>query len=136
MEENKKIISTVLKHYPLAQAVYLFGTYGTEFQREDSDVDIAILLPPKEAKTAKLLAVSDLRFDLETLLERKVDLINLRCVPTILQKEVIGADRQIYCANKYAADEFEMLTLSYYQKLNEERFEIIEDALATGRFVI
>jgi len=29
-----------------------------------------------------------------------------------------------------------MLTLSYYQKLNEERAEIIGDALATGRFIV
>ncbi|MEA3396520.1 MAG: nucleotidyltransferase domain-containing protein, partial [Chloroflexota bacterium] len=70
------------------------------------------------------------------LLKKKVDLINLRRVPTVLQKEVIAADRRIYHADEYAADEFEMLTLSYYQKLNEERAEIIEDALATGRFIV
>ncbi|MCD6344548.1 MAG: hypothetical protein J7M17_02930, partial [Anaerolineae bacterium] len=60
----------------------------------------------------------------------------------VLQKEVIAADRRIYPAisewpaDEYAADEFEMLTLSYYQELNEERADIIEDALATGRFIV
>jgi hypothetical protein len=43
------------------------------------------------------------------------------------------ADRRLYCANQYAADEFEMLTLSYYQKLNEERKEILQSFFQTKR---
>lgn len=136
MNETALIVHSILEHYPTAQAIYLFGTYGTVDEWPDSDVDIAVLLSPQEAKAARFLAVSDLHFALETLLKREVDLINLRRVPTVLQKEVITADRRIYQAGKYAADEFEMLTLSYYQKLNEERAEIIEDALATGRFIV
>ncbi len=62
------------------------------------------------------------------------DLINLRTAPVILRKEIIAANRRIYCANEYAADEFKMLTLSYYQKLNEERRGIVESGLSTGRF--
>ena len=130
------IVHSILEHYPTAQAIYLFGTYGTADEWPDSDVDIAVLLTPQQAKAAGLLALSALRFELETSLKKEVDLINLRRVPTVLQKEVIAADRRIYQADEYAADEFEMLTLSYYQKLNEERAEIVEDALATGRFII
>ena len=78
--------------------------------------------------------MSDLRFDLETLLGKEVDLINLRRVPTVLQKEVVVADCRIYAGNEFAAEEFEMLTLSYYQKLNEERAEIVADAISGGRF--
>lgn len=136
VNETDVIVRTVLEHYPTAQAIYLFGTYGTADEWPDSDVDIAVLLTPQQAKEAGFLALSASRFELETSLKKEVDLINLRCVPTVLQKEVIAADRRIYQADEYAADEFEMLTLSYYQKLNEERAEIIEDALATGRFII
>ena len=78
--------------------------------------------------------MSDLRFALETLLEKEVDLINLRRVPTVLQKEVVVADCRIYEGDRCAAEEFEMLTLSYYQKLNEERAEIVASALTDGRF--
>ena len=136
MNETDVIVRTVLEHYPTAQAIYLFGTYGTADEWPDSDVDIAVLFAPQQARAAGLLALSDLRFELEASEKREVDLINLRRVPTVLQKEVIAADRRIYQADEYAADEFEMLTLSYYQKLNEERAEIIEDALATGRFIV
>jgi len=52
----------------------------------------------------------------------------------VLQKEVIAANRCIYQGDKFADEEFEMLTLSQYQKLNSEREGIIESALAGGRF--
>jgi predicted nucleotidyltransferase len=133
MDEIKKITTTVLKHYPDVQAVYLFGSYGTDQTLADSDVDIAVLLPHKKSSQAGSLLMSDLRFELERLLGKGVDLINLRQVPTVLQKEIVMDDRRIYQAHEYAADEFEMLTFSYYQKLNEERREILEDVLADGR---
>lgn len=133
MKENE-IVETVLKHYPEVQAVYLFGTSGTENEWPDSDVDVALLFSPaKAAKTGSLL-MSDLWHDLEKLLKKDVDLINLRLVNTVFQKEIISADRRIYCADEYAADEFEMLVLSYYQKLNEERADIMKEALKSGRF--
>ncbi len=135
MKKYELIIDTILEHYPDTQAIYVYGTYGTADEWPDSDIDIAVLLPPKQAKEAQYLAVGDLRFELEAVMKRKVDLVNLRRVPTVLQKEVIAADRRIYCSDGYAADEFEMLTLSYYQKLNQERAEIIADALRTGRII-
>jgi predicted nucleotidyltransferase len=134
MNEQTAIIQTVLEHYPDTQAVYLFGSYITDERLPESDVDIALLLPPKEAKKAGSLMMNDLRFILESLLKINVDLVNLRQVSTVLQKEVINADCRIYSGNTYAAEEFEMLVMSQYQKLNEERAGIIEEALASGRF--
>ncbi len=131
-----RVITLVTTHYPATQAIYLFGSYGTVYERPDSDVDLAILLPPQQAKVVGSLVLSALRVDLETLLKRDIDLINLRRVPIILQKEVIADDRRIYVADVYAADEFEMLTLSYYQKLNAERADIVRDAIRTGRLVL
>jgi uncharacterized protein len=133
-DREAAITKTVLQHYPDAQAIYLFGSYGTEDEWPESDVDIAVLLPPEKAKMVGSLAMSDLRSALESLLKKDVDLINLRLVPTVLQKEIVVADRRIYAADPYGAEEFEMLTMSYYQKLNEERAGIIESALKDGRF--
>jgi predicted nucleotidyltransferase len=129
-----EIVRTVLKSHLEVQAVYLFGSYGTEGEWPDSDVDIALLLAPSAAKEARHLIASPLRDELELLLKRKVDLLNLRHVSTVFQKEIVMADRRIYTGDKYAADEFEMLTLSYYQKLNEERAEVLAEGLRSGRF--
>lgn len=134
-QSNFTLVDIILAYYPEAQAIYLFGSYQTADEQPTSDVDIALLLPPQQAKAAGSLALSTLRSELEVYLERDVDLINLRQVSTVLQKEVIAAEHQIYLADEYAAAEFEMLTLSFYQKLNEERAAIIRDALTTRRFI-
>jgi hypothetical protein len=92
-----------------------------------------LLLPPLQAKREKNLPLSQCRYDLEEALHREVDLVNARLVSTVLQKEIIGNGRAIYVADAYAVDEFEMLVISYYQKLNEERQEILESFYRTGR---
>ena len=134
MKELSPIIQAILNHHPDVQAIYLFGSYGTEDERPESDVDIALLLSPGDSKRIMSPLASKLHFELERLLDKDVDLINLRQVSTVLQKEVVAANRCIYQGDKYAEEEFEMLTLSQYQKLNMEREGIIESALADGRF--
>ncbi|MCK5241460.1 nucleotidyltransferase domain-containing protein [bacterium] len=135
MIDTEKIIQIILKHYPDVQAIYFFGSYGTENEWPDSDVDIALLFTPQKAEKAGSLTRSDLYFELDRSLKKQVDLVNLRAVNTVFQKEIIMADRRIYCQDERAADEFEMLTISKYQKLNEERKEIIENAVKDGRFI-
>ena len=100
----------------------------------DSDVDIAMLLPPDKAKTLGALDLVKTQAELASLLHKPVDLLNLRQISTVFQKEVVMADRRIFTVNEYAAEEFEMLTLSFYQKLNEERAEILSEGLRSGRF--
>jgi hypothetical protein len=56
-----------------------------------------------------------------------------RIIQTVFQKEIIAAGRLIRCADRFAVDEFEMLVISLYQKLNEERREILESFFRTGR---
>ncbi|MBZ0158871.1 nucleotidyltransferase domain-containing protein [Candidatus Methylomirabilis sp.] len=131
-EATATIIHTVLAHYPATQAIYLFGSYGAGDAWPDSDADIALLFTPEQAKAEHNLLLSQCRFDLEDALPKEVDLLNARQVSTVFQKEIIGGVR-IYCADPYAADEFEMLVISYYQKLNEERREILDAFDKTGR---
>ena len=134
MTGTGNIVRTVLGHYPDTQAIYLFGSYGTEDEWPDSDVDIALLLPPEQAKASRMLAMSPLCSELGSLLGKAVDLVNLRVVSTVFQKEIIAADRRIHTGNAYAADEFEMLVLSFFQKLSQERAEILAEGLRSGRF--
>ncbi|MEI8174124.1 MAG: nucleotidyltransferase domain-containing protein [Deltaproteobacteria bacterium] len=53
------IVETVLGFYPDVEAVYLFGTYQTEGEWPDSDVDIALLFSHNRAKEIKNIALSD-----------------------------------------------------------------------------
>ena len=52
---HEKIIRTILAHYPQAQAIYLFGSYATTDEWPDSDVDVALLLPPDQARAEHVL---------------------------------------------------------------------------------
>lgn len=132
--DTNGIVAVITRHYPGVQAIYLFGSYGTEDEWPDSDADIALLLPPEVAKTLGVFDLIKTQTELSSLLHKSVDLLNLRQVSTVFQKEVVMADRRIYTANEYAAEEFEMLTLSFYQKLNEERAEVLSEGLRSGRF--
>ncbi len=72
------IIKTILAHYPGGQGIYFFGSYGTESEWPDSDIDIALLLSPLQAKQEKNLPLSQCRIELEEVLQREVDLLNIR----------------------------------------------------------
>ena len=133
MKVQDELIQTVLKDYPDTQAIYLFGSWGTEDEWPDSDLDMAALLPPEQAKKVDFRAWLDLTMGLSGIVHKEVDLLNLRQVSTVFQKEVVMADRRIYTGDEYAADEFEMLTLSFYQKLNQERAEILAEFERTGK---
>ncbi|MCR4317699.1 MAG: nucleotidyltransferase domain-containing protein [Planctomycetes bacterium] len=133
MDASDKIVETVSMMHPSVQAIYLYGSFETKYERADSDVDIAVLLPHDEAKAAGSLRFGELQFGLEKLLGRSVDLVNLRLASTVLQKEVAYNGRRIFSGDKYAVDLFEMLVLSYYQKLNEERKELVDEFERTGR---
>ena len=130
---NDIIIKTVCFYYPDVSAIYLFGSYSTEYERMDSDVDIALLLPVLTAKAAGQLSLNACWSALASLTERPVDLINLRLVNTVFQHEIIHKGVILFKAADSATDTFEMLTMSLYQKLNEERNDIIREVLRTKR---
>jgi uncharacterized protein len=133
MDNNADIIvSTLLRSFPDTQAIYLFGSYGTPYERYDSDIDIGLLLPPAQAKNSEK-QVYEARRVLEQVLPRSIDLINLRCVSIILQNEVVSGGRLIYCRNELEKDSYEMYALSLLQKYQEETAGIVEEIMASGR---
>lgn len=132
-EQGDIILKIILKHYPEAQAVYLFGTWGTVDEWPDSDVDIAVLFPPAQARLYPNLMLTPCHDALAGSLGKPVDLLNIREVPTVFQKEIIQYGCRLYLGDENACAEFEMLTLSFYQKLNEERQAILDEFNQTGR---
>jgi predicted nucleotidyltransferase len=130
-----RIVKAILVQYPVTQAIYLFGSWGTGHQTQHSDLDIAVLLPPEMAKHVDPWEWLILSQALATTAGvEKADLINLRQVDTVLRKEVIAANRRMWCADESTALEFEALTLSLYHQLQFERQDIINDAIKTGHF--
>lgn len=124
-----EISAIILKHHSETQAIYLFGSFAAGRENKNSDVDIAVLLRHAEAKKLQTFAMTEVLHELSMKLNKDVDLINLRMVSTVFQIQIIDKGNLIFCADENAKDEFEMITISLYQKLNEERKEILEDFL-------
>jgi predicted nucleotidyltransferase len=127
------IIKTVAYYYPCVQGIYSFGSYQTDTEWPDSDVDIAVLLPYPDAKYERLMVVSKCRYRLEDILKKDVDLVNIRLASTVFQFQIVSTGRLIYTADERAVNEFEMLAISLYQKLCEERRGILEEFYETRR---
>jgi predicted nucleotidyltransferase len=129
--------SILTGEYPSLQAVYLFGSAAEAEPGEAfdgaGDIDIALLLPVEEAQRNEVLIFADAKTELEDVFSRPVDLINLRMVSVVFRKEIIETGRLIHAADIEAVDTFEMLTISFYQKLNEERKEILDEFFRSKR---
>lgn len=115
------------------QGIYLFGSYASGAADSHSDVDLAVLLSPVASKQSVSLVMSPLHDALKRYLNRSIDLLNLRRVSTVVQREVISQGRLIDCQNRYAVEEFEMLVMSFYQQLNYERSALLEAFAKTGK---
>jgi predicted nucleotidyltransferase len=98
-----------------------------------SDIDLAVLLPHAEAKQAGSLSLSEARFQLEEALGRQIDLVNARVSPIVLQKEIIGGGTCLFADDSSKVEAYEILVLSLYGKLNEERRGILEEFYASGK---
>lgn len=109
-------------------AAYGFGSAGTEDERRDSDVDIAVLY------AAPCPSIDALREALEARLDKPVDLIDLRRAPAVLRKEIVLTGSRIVCHDPLAADSFEAHVLSAYQKLSQERAGIVAAGIESGGF--
>lgn len=123
------IVATLQAGLPDLQAVYRYGSAGSIHEREDSDLDIAILAGhPLSFKEQSSLAV-----DLMRVAERDVDLNDLRRLPVTLRVQIVTGGIRLYAADTAAAEEYDSRTLSDYARLNEERRGILEDIQHRGR---
>lgn len=126
------LIEQLRQACPDTQAIYFFGSYAQSTANAESDLDVALLLPPVTAYTLPAMFWWDLQDELSDQFGLPVDLINLRQVSTVFQIEIMDTGRRIYCAHRPTCDDFEAITLSLYHKLNDERAEILAAIRATG----
>jgi len=102
--------------FPLS-ALWLFGSEARGQARRDSDVDLAILFPRPILADQLLVA----RLDLEALLGRSVDLIDLRRASPILGRQVLRDGRLLLDRDPADRHVFAMLLPSRYTDLKIAR---------------
>jgi predicted nucleotidyltransferase len=121
MKVDFEAIKSFLIEELAAELIYLFGSYAKGKERPDSDLDLAFLTSEEIDDYQRFLTAQKLASKLNI----DVDLVDLKKASTVFQVQIIQG-RLLYSKNKQQKQEFEMLTLKKYARLNEERKEIIE----------
>ncbi|MFC1682101.1 nucleotidyltransferase family protein [Nanoarchaeota archaeon] len=91
LNENKLIpkIREILKKYNVKKAG-IFGSYATQKQNKNSDIDI-VIEPPKGIG----FGFVGIQFDLEDNLKKKVDLLTYDSIHPLLKKRILKEEIQI-----------------------------------------
>lgn len=97
---------------PNVQTVYLFGSYGTEYQTPDSDIDFAILFTGDMHINQEAMLLNQLSIVLDT---DRVDLLNLNKAPIRLQFAAIADGRIIHEKNYIATCDYTERVINLYQ---------------------
>ena len=118
------IIARLVHAIPHLKGLYLFGSRAAGEETADSDWDFAFLTDhPFRLDPVRRF---ELQEELAARLNADVDLVDLRAVSTVMGFEILSKGKRIYCADEYYCNTFEMLTYSFYQRLQEERKEILK----------
>lgn len=125
---NQTIINTIISDLPHVIAIYLFGSYGTKYETTESDVDIAVLCK-EEIDSQHLWQLSQ---KIAILLQRDIDLIDLKQASTVFSFQITYYGKRIYCDSTAHCDLFETHIFSDYVRLNEARRGIIRDIQQRG----
>lgn len=125
-------IAVLCHSYNQILAVYLHGSWGSQYERSDSDLDLSILSRTHFSLDERLSFTREI----ETLgvVDCLVDLSDLRCVDTVFSAIVVATGSRIYALADAEMDiaRFEMKVMSGYAHLNEERAGILRDIAQRG----
>jgi predicted nucleotidyltransferase len=101
--------------------VIVFGSAANERMRSDSDIDVAYL-SDQNVQAYELFMLAQ---EMAGSLGRDVHLVDLRQVSTVLQAQIISQGKVILDLEPLKRQEFFILVLKQYARLNEERFPIL-----------
>lgn len=111
---SKNIIYTILKEINTkVYAIYIFGSYGTKYEREDSDIDIAVITDNKVSISNRY----KLKTSLDSILNKTVDLSVLCDYNSSLMINILSNGYLIYESDDYNIlfDQiYEDLTFDFY----------------------
>ena len=108
--------------------IYRFGSHGTDQERIDSDIDLAILATQPVGSVQRW----ELAQQLAGLFGRDVDLVDLGASSAVLRAQVVLHGERLYCTDQARCGAFEDFAYTDYARLNEERREILADIRERG----
>ncbi len=88
-DEIQEMLKSAL---PDLLAIYRFGSHGTRFERNDSDIDLAVIA----RQPCDTVALWNLGQTLAAKLHRDVDLVDLRSASTVLRAQVVAYGERLF----------------------------------------
>lgn len=118
----------VLQALPETLAIYVYGSHARGDARPDSDLDVAVLLPPDQPPFDLLDTVSRISAQAG----RSVDLVDLRRASDVLRREVLAHGVVAYQADPARVLEWEAQAMTRYGHYRREVAHILEAFERTG----
>ena len=112
-----------------ATFVYLFGSYASDRETSESDVDIAVMFNRDTE-----VNFGEIKFELVQLLGKEVDLIDLRDCPIVLKHQIVTTGKIILGNVKEINTSFEYATIVKYQQYLED-IKPLKEAIKKRGFV-
>ena len=128
----QQMTSDIRAVLPDAQAAWLYGSGARGELRADSDLDVAVLFG-KTLESHTGWALQEHAESLSARWNRDVDLVNLRIVSPVLQKEVIDSRKRLFALDEFKTDLYELAALAEYREYNERNANEFERIAATGK---
>jgi predicted nucleotidyltransferase len=126
--EFKDICDSILAKFPQTEAIYVFGSYADGTFRPGSDIDIAIL-----SNDLSAMDMWKLSGELSRVLNKDVDIIDLRNVGRVLQFDVLWKGIRIYQKDEASIALEENKLLSLCNDYLEQTQELAEEIIRTGK---
>jgi predicted nucleotidyltransferase len=131
-DETETIFETardaVLAALPDALAIYVYGSFARGEQWPNSDLDIAVLMPPERRIPDVLQLISHIAQSVH----REIDLVDLRQAGDVLRREVLESGQALYQSDPQRVLAWEASALTRYGHYREEVRGILEDFRRTG----
>jgi predicted nucleotidyltransferase len=119
---------TVLAGLPDAWAVYAYGSFARGEEWPESDLDIAVLLPPN----GRIPDLLELVGAISERVRRNVDVVDLRRVGDVLRREVLDSGRILFESDPGKVLAWEASAMSRYGHYREEVRDLLDDFRRTG----
>lgn len=123
--------------YPEVAAVYLFGSYGTEYEHAASDLDIGVVFSKGIDLKRELEIEANLSMKLEI---ENIDFVNLNNAPVALQFKALSEGMLVYEKDfilnsdfiEKVLREYRDYSFRYYKFAEESRIALREEYLTNG----
>ena len=123
-----KVIALLKSQLTDLQGIYLFGSYALAVETPKSDVDFAILCKKRLAPEKKYALIEQLSH----LLNKNIDLVELRFVDLIFQEEILNTAKKLAIFDEVVCEKYEDYIYCSAMEFREFRKPHVLEIIARG----